>query len=392
VSSDADRSALRFETISDEAAFSALAGTWDDFVRVMPRPSPLLLHGWLQEWWRHYGGSGELAVQAAFRDGKLVAALPLCVQRRRGLKVLTFLGGDQSPLADLLLAEREDQSTAVALAQRAAGSKHDFADFFGLPSDSRLAAALGPASLHMIMRAEAPVMDLTGGDWNTVYRAKTTSKKRGQHRRRRRQLAALGRLETTVARTAEELAPALEDAFVLHKRRWRGRPDQSGFTTSTGMRFQRRATAALAEVDVPRIVTLKLDGRPIAFAYYFALEERMICHRLAFDPEFERYSPGLVNRFDALEIATSEGAKRVEFLGGTERYKMELADRVEPLHEALGLAASVPGRAALAGRISSIRFRRFLKRSPRVRRLYYEGLAPTRRLVGRLGGRLGGHA
>jgi CelD/BcsL family acetyltransferase involved in cellulose biosynthesis len=383
VSSATDTSALTFETISTDAAFAALAGTWDDLVRAMPRPSPILLHGWVREWWRHYGEGGELTVHVAFRDGNLVGALPLCVRPRHGLNVLTFLGGDASPLADLLLAEGESPSVGRTLAERAAASEHDFADFFGLPSPSRLAAALGPSRLHMIMRAEAPVLDLTAGDWEAVYHAKTTSKQRGLHRRRRRQLAALGRLETTVARTAEELGPALEDAFALHCLRWRGRPDQSEFTTQTGMRFQREATAALARLDVPRIVTLSLDGRPIAFAYYFALEGRMYCHRLAFDPEFQRFSPGLVNRFDALEIATAEGAKRVEFLGGTERYKMELADRLEPLHEALGLAGSLQGRAALAGRISSIRLRKFLKRSPGLRRLYYEGLAPTRRLLGR---------
>ena len=135
-----------------------------------------------------------------------------------------------------------------------------------------------------------------------------------------------------------------------------------------------------------RIVTLKLNGRPIAFVYYFVLEGRMYCYRLAFDPEFQRFSPGVVNRFDALETAFAEGATRVEFLGGAERYKMELADRFEPLYEGLGLARSVPGRAALAGRVNAIRLRRFLKRSASIRRFYYEGLAPARRLF-RVGGR-----
>ena len=64
----------------------------------------------------------------------------------------------------------------------------------------------------------------------------------------------------------------------------------------------------------------------------------MCCHRLAFDPELQRLSPGLVNRYDTLANAFGEGATRVEFFGGMERYKMELTDRTEPLHEGLGLA------------------------------------------------------
>lgn len=377
---------LTFETISSEASFARLAEPWDDLVRAMPRPSPGLLHGWLLEWWRHYDEGGELAVHVAYRGGKLVGALPLCVQPKLGVHVLTFLGGDQSTIVDLLLAEGESSSVGLTLAERAASSEHDFADFFGLPSPSLLTAALGASCLHMIVRAEAPILDLSEGDWDAVYNARMSRKQRGLQRRRRRQLSELGRLESTVARTAEELEPALEDAFALHSLRWQGRPDGSEFGTTTGRRFYRKATTALAELGVPRIVTLKLDGRPIAFVYNFMLEGRMYCHRLAFDPEFHRFSPGLVNRFDALELAAAEGATRVEFFGGTERYKMELADRVEPLYEGLGLARTLQGRAVLAGRLNTIRLRRLLKRSPAIHRFYYEGLAPARRLLGR-GGR-----
>ena len=96
---------VTFETISSDASFAALGGSWDDLVRAMPRPSPLLLHGWLRSWWRHYGEGSELAVQVAFRDGNLVGALPLVVRPKMGLRVLTFLGGNDSTLADLLLAE-----------------------------------------------------------------------------------------------------------------------------------------------------------------------------------------------------------------------------------------------------------------------------------------------
>jgi hypothetical protein len=47
----------QIETISSEAEFANLAGPWDDLVRSMGRPSPFLLHGWLLEWWRHYGAA-----------------------------------------------------------------------------------------------------------------------------------------------------------------------------------------------------------------------------------------------------------------------------------------------------------------------------------------------
>ena len=365
-------------TITDTAEFAALRPEWDVLVEAMPRPSPFLLHAWLLEWWRHHSDRGRLTVHVAREDGRLVGALPLFVQRRPGLRIARFLGGDAAALADVLVADRADPSTVDRLLDQAAGSGADFADLFGLPEASRI----GAERLQLVARAEAPVMDLDAG-WEAAYRAKTSAKRRNLHRRRRRQLEGLGEVTFSVARTREELAPALEDAFRLHDLRWEGRPDGSGFATPEGRRFQREAIAALAELDVPRIVLLKLDGHAVAFHYYFAFAGRMYVHRLAFDPDLARFSPGLVNTLDTIEAAADEGLTRVEFLGGAERYKTEIADGFEPLCHGLGLAESVPARAVVAARLGVIRLRLRLKRSPSLHRLYMGGTAPLKRLATR---------
>jgi CelD/BcsL family acetyltransferase involved in cellulose biosynthesis len=372
---------LTLGTITSESSFEALADDWDRLVRSRPRPSPFLLHAWLIEWWRHYGDGGELAVHVAYQDGALVGALPLCLRRRFGLDVLSFLGGDTA-LTDLLVSDEAGPGVASAIAERAASAGQDFAELAGLPAGSHLVAALDPSRLRLIERSEAPVLDLTDG-WDAVYQSKLSAKKRNHHRRRRRQLAELGRVDVEVARTPAELEAALEDAFELHMLRWRGRPDGSGFATPVGRSFHRAAARALAALDVPRIVTLKIDGRPVAFHYYLTLEGRMYVHRIAFDPAFGRFSPGVINTLDAIETAAAEGATRVEFLGGAERYKVDLADHLEPLYQAFGLAGSLRGRVAVAGRLGGIRLRKRLKRSPALRRFYFDGLAPARRLLGR---------
>lgn len=366
-----------FATISSAESFAAVGAGWDALVRAMPRPCPFLLHGWLTAWWRHYGDGCTLAVQAAFRDGRLVGALPLVTFRRHGLVVASFLGGRQSALADLLLDDGEDPEVAARLVDRAASSGQDYLDVFGLPGDCRLATASGTRPLHLFQRVESPVLDLTGG-WNAVYHEKMNRKKRAHHRHRRRQLGALGKVEVSLARALPELRPALEQAFRLHALRWRGRADGSGFVTPTGMRFNRAALGALAAVDVARVITLKLDSRPIAFAWYFALERRMYLYRTAFDPAFARCSPGLVNTLNLLEVAAAEGLTRVEFLGGAERYKLEFADGFDPLYLGLGLPGSSAGSAVVATRSRWLRLRRAAKQSATARQLY-DRTAPVRR-------------
>ena len=369
------------ETISTLDGLERLAPEWDALVRAMPRPSPFMLHGWLAEWWRHHGDGLELAVHVARRDGELVAALPLVVRKRAGLRVASFMGDRVSVLPDLLLARGADLLVAAPLIERLSSAGSDVVDFHGLPVGSRIASVLG-SRLEVIQRVESPVLSLEP-DWDTVYKAKTNAKKRNHHKRRRRQLSELGELTVTVARELPELEPALEEAFRLHALRWEGRPDGSGFGTRVGMEFHRAALKRLAVIDVARIVTLRLNGRAIAFHYWFALEGCMYVHRLAFDPELSRWSPGLVNTLDAIQSAADEGMTRVEYLGGGERYKLELSDGLSPLCHGFGLSSGVRGRAYAAAHLATIKARLRLKRSPRLHRFYFEDLAPARRLVQR---------
>ena len=262
--------ALQVATVRDGEQFDRLGDGWDDLVRAMPRPSPYLLHGWLAAWWRHFGDGADLQVHVARRDGRLAGALPLLGRREHGVRVASFVGAADSALADLLLADPSERETAAALAAAAAAEDNHLVDLFGLPAASRLAAALGPDRLAVVPRVPAPVLDLADG-WEAVYHDRVAAKHRKAHRRSRRQLAAMGRLETTVAATARELGPALDEAFALHALRWRDRPDGSGFATDAGRGFQRDALLALARAGIPRIVTLRLDARPIAFTAFFLL-------------------------------------------------------------------------------------------------------------------------
>lgn len=364
-------SGLRLDTIADLAGFEDAAPGWDELVAAQRRPSPFLLHGWIAEWIRQYSGGVRLRVHTARRGDTVVGALPLQVVRRHGVRVAEFVGGSLTNFADLLVAPGEQPETAEALAEAAAAGDHDYAHLHGLSHGSRLAAQ---APLRTVARVGAPVLDLTGG-WDSAYTAKTSSKRRNLHRRRRKQLAALGRLETRIARTPAEVDAVLDDTFRLHVLRWAGRHDGSGYATEAGRRFHRAAALRLARDDLVRIVSLDLDGTPIAFHYYFTLAGRMYVHRLAFDPAYAQYSPGLVNTLDALEAAADEGLTTVEYMGSAERYKVELSDRLDPMHDAFGLEKTMLGRAASTAARAALELRLHSKQVDGLRNTYLRARA-----------------
>jgi CelD/BcsL family acetyltransferase involved in cellulose biosynthesis len=363
------RGGVRIETISSERAFERLPGSWDELVRAMPRPSPFLLHSWLLEWWRHYGAGHDLAVHVAYRDDRLVAALPLYVRHRSGLRVGEFVGGTWAFLADLLV-EPGEESSARPLLEHAGSSRHDFMNLFGLPGSSRLVAALPPTALHLVERLEAPVLDLSAA-WETVYRTKLSAKARRRRRRRLRQLQELGTVDVSIARTREELEPALEEVFRVHALRWRGQRGPSGFVSPTGIEFHRAALLRLADQGVPRLTTISLDGRVVAFALALQLSGRTYGLTRAFDPEYARFSPGTEAKLRSLEAAAEEGVVRAEFLGAAGPHNRALTDRYEPIYEGIGLAQTLRGRAAAQALLGGIRVRRAVKRSETARKLYY---------------------
>ena len=371
-------SSTRIESVSSEVEFANLAGRWDELVRAMPRPSPFLLHGWLHEWWRHYGARRSLAVYVALRGDRLVGALPLCRGGRRlGVRVTQFLGGTAAPLADLMVAAGEDSSTAAGLADRIGSTGDDFVDLYGMRGDSRLTAALPSGSLHLLERLDGPILDLSDG-WEGFERTRLSHKARRDRARRRRQLEELGAVEVSIARTPDAIEAALEDAFRLHALRWRGRHEGSEFATPVGKAFRRAALRRLAAQDVARLVTLRLDGRPIAFSLHLLFERTVYGVAMAFDPAFARYSPGTETFLWALESAADEGAERVEFLGDAAPYQRRLADRLDPVHEGIGLPSTLRGRAAVETLVAGIRARRRIKRSGTARRLYGRVPRPAR--------------
>jgi CelD/BcsL family acetyltransferase involved in cellulose biosynthesis len=294
--------------------------------------------------------------------------------------VATFLGGRQSSLADVLLAPSEPPSTGMALIERAS-DEHDFAELFGLSGDSRVAHMATPGRLHLFRRADAPVLELTD-DWDALYQTKVSAKRRSNYRRRLQQLEQRGTVDFSHARSREQLEPVLAEAFQLHALRWEGRDDSSGFGTATGVKFHRAALGVLAEQDVVRLVTMRFAGRAVAFALAFALAGRLYGYRTAFDPSFARCSPGLLTLHELLAAASREGLRRVEFLGGGDAFKLELADDLEPLYLGLGLAGTARGRAVVTTRSSIRRLRERMKHSATARRVY-ESTSPLRARLAR---------
>jgi CelD/BcsL family acetyltransferase involved in cellulose biosynthesis len=368
---------LSVRALTDVSALGQIDTAWDTLVEGMPRPSPYLFSAWVIAWLAEQAFASEPYVLVAERGGELVGFAPFVMRRAGRTRVAMFAGAHESALGDIVLAPGEPRETARMLLGALPGSGMDALDVFGLPGNSVLAEAAG-SRLRLIERVESPVTEMPEG-WDEAYKRHTSSNRRNQDRRRERQLEELGTLETSLATTSEAVLRDLPDAFALHHMRWQGRPDGSTFGLAAGQRFQRVALPQLADEDRFAMLTLRLDGRPIAFHCWFVAGSSIYLHRNAFDATLSRYGPGLVALRRSLAAASERGARRVEYLGGAEQFKRDLADRFEPLHQGFGLARGPAGHAYVARAQLAIALRKRLKRSERLHRLYLSGALRRRR-------------
>ena len=184
----------------------------------------------------------------------------MCVRRRYGLRVLSFVGGEDSSLADVLVEDDQRAEIESALVEHGTSAGHDFADSGSPPgAASSRPSAPPPEPRRAVRGARAgPHAGLGRGlhleaelEEAKPLPAPAAAARRG------------GPPGVEVARTAEELDRALDDAFTLHDLRWNGRPDGSGFATPVGRSFHHATVRALAPLAVPRSSRSRSTGGPL---------------------------------------------------------------------------------------------------------------------------------
>jgi len=81
------------------------------------------------------------------------------------------------------------------------------------------------------------------------------------------------------------------------------------------------------------VSVLRAGGRPVAI--HFGMRSNSVWHYWfpAYDPEFSRYSPGMLLLLDMMSAAPERGLTSIDFGKGNMPYKQQLSNRIVPLIE-----------------------------------------------------------
>ena len=130
-------------------------------------------------------------------------------------------------------------------------------------------------------------------DADELLRDALGPKKLKELRRQRHRLAEHGAVRFEVARTPEEVAPALEIFLTLEASGWKAGRGTALLQHDGDAGFVRRAAIALAETGQCEIVTLRAGDTPIAAAIVLRHQDRAFYFKLGVDERFAKLSPGV---------------------------------------------------------------------------------------------------
>jgi CelD/BcsL family acetyltransferase involved in cellulose biosynthesis len=170
-----------------------------------------------------------------------------------------------------------------------------------------------------------------------------------------------------VAGAPDDVAGALEVLLDLHRRRWEGGQDVSGFSRDAAdVALHRRAVADAARAGMARIAVVREDGRPVAACLSLVAAGGGMLYRNASAPPGRMRGPGVLTTITSIDALLAAGADRVDLGIGRELYKRRMGPASMP-STILVAAATRRAQPALTLAVEGRRVARDLVRAGRGR-------------------------
>jgi CelD/BcsL family acetyltransferase involved in cellulose biosynthesis len=369
------RAPIRVEALRERGALSSLRADLERLAAAMAAAGwtkgPFLTPDWLSvqaaaltnEHDRARVGAFRLLV--AHRDGRLVAALPLVVERRRlaGMPARLYrsLSDDHTQRFDLLLHPADADDAAAALVAHLARARDwDALELQVILDDGgaadRLVEAARAAGLPIgawpSMRSPYFALPATVADLDQRLGAKL----RGNLRRRAKKLAAdvgpvtLERVDGAGV-SAVQLDALLDEGFALEAAGWKG---ARGTAIACDARLRARYLAlahAFAARGQLACYFLHAGARRVAFHYALVDGDTYYLFKPGFDPALASYGLGHLLVDAVARDLIARGLRELDFLGDDMPWKRDWTDTVRPHSFRYLFAPTARGRALAAWKL-----------------------------------------
>jgi CelD/BcsL family acetyltransferase involved in cellulose biosynthesis len=347
----------RLEIVTTIERLEEVSDAWSDLWR---DAGALIFqsHDWIAGWWRGASDSGRtLQIVLGWRGERLEAVLPLVRSRMRGIGMLEWAAREFSDYCDAIV--RPDGDPAILRRMwELLWSDGDFdAAYLSrlLPGAAATRSLLGQAesraaSLRPYYRSEQSLR--VAGSWpeGQAWFDQQTKKARQNYRRGVKAMSKNATFGFRLLSPDEPFVPVLNRLAEL-KRHWLERNGlEAPLFDQDSLRLATFAQV-LAANGLLRIFVLERDGVIVAISLNFMQSSSMMAYLTAYDPAYERASPGMVLMVDYIKWSIDHGLTVVDFLCGAEEFKGRFATQTVTLASFVAARTWLGRMALIADRV-----------------------------------------
>ncbi len=323
------------ETLQGTSLPGTLTSEWKALLRRSAIKNPYLTPLWTQIWLKHSGGAldpkflrirsagGELIGLGAFRERR----------SEEDVRGLDLLGSeDVWDYRDLVMAAGREEEVSAEFATYFAAGPWNFIELSSIsefsPTRGRLLPFLRQNGFRVSEEEMEPCLYLhLPPSWDE-FLERLNPKDRHELRRKLRRLGrdSSFQIEDSVSSAAPE---NMERFFTLHTL---SKSEKAEFMTEEMKAYFRDLAARFEEKNWLDLSFLKIENRDAAAALSFIFEGTEYLYNSGYDPQFGRFSPGIIIVAERIRRAIEHGEKNFNFLKGREDYKFRLGGREEKLY------------------------------------------------------------
>lgn len=333
------------EIVANPGGFAGLESDWNGLWR-RAGGAVFQSHPWIGAWLRGDPDAGKwrLHVAVARRDGGAAAILPLAIRRYHGVRVLEFAAQRFSDYCDGIGPPDLLQALWSTVVRQGG---FDVVRLRNVAPGAATRPALASAPLSFATEEEDEISLRLRSVWpdGDAWLRTLNKKKKSNNARGRRMLAEMG--EVTVERFHQAMPAETVVKLAELKAQWLRDTGAESALLDKGPGLLLAFVESLAKVGRLDASVIRCGGEVVAGAINATHGKRVWAYFSAYDPRFQRVSPGILLMTEYTRRALDEGVEEVDYLRGNETYKFEFATMHARLSRFTG-AVTVPGRLALS--------------------------------------------
>jgi hypothetical protein len=277
--------------------------------------------------------NSQIYLLCLFEDNVPVAVLPLFTYISDSkIKILSSLSNYYTPIFDLLynevLISRKEALSLIFIYQKHFFKKFDQIDIYplnqvdGWEYESLFKSLFfRPVVYHKTINW---TNDFT--DFSSLFKS-FSPKLKNTIKRKTKKLLAEKDVEFTVTKCKEQALKKLQKYEEIYEKSWK--------VSEPYPNFIRQLVATSAERGELRLGALSVNDEDVAAQIWFVVGDEAYIYKLAYKPEYRRYSVGTILTYKMFEYCSTEDlVTKIDFLTGDDKFKQ---DWMTKQHELIGI-------------------------------------------------------